>query len=225
MSVNTGRLRAVWLLVCLVVWPLAGQAMSEPPAGDGSSGLARHDYTTRPGAYQLYLQTPQSLGGFWGIGPRPATVEPNSFAVDAHAGVRNYTPRRDCVECHETAARNLHSSRGDVTCRQCHRDEPIAGNFHYYAAMNPIRRHAYICAKCHEGANANYASYVVHEPNPLAAETRESFPSLYYATWFMTILAGGVFVFFVPYVLLWGLRELVARRREAKQGGLPDGNR
>jgi hypothetical protein len=176
-----------------------------------SSGYFREGDQVVPGAYQLYLQTPQALGAYGGFGPRPRIVRGVSFAVDAHAGVDGYSRARDCVGCHEGTERNLHSARTTVTCRQCHRDEPVAGIFHYYSSMNPIRRHAYVCAKCHEGATANFAAYVVHEPPPLAGATAERFPALYYATWFMVILAGGVFLFFLPYTAAWGLRELWQR--------------
>jgi hypothetical protein len=146
-------------------------------------------------------------------------VTRKSFRADAHDGVRGYTPRRDCLECHEGAARNVHSARTAVTCRQCHRATPIAGVHHYYSPLNPIRRHAYVCAKCHEGATANFATYVVHEPSPLSLETLERFPALFYAVWFMLILAGGVFVFFIPFSLLWWVRELVAMIRGGLQRG------
>lgn len=184
--------------------------MDRYPEEVASSGYWREG-SALPGSYQQYLQTPQSLGGFWALGPRPQTIRRSSFAADAHAGVDGYSAQRQCLDCHPGTERNLHTARTTVTCRQCHRAEPIAGVFHYYSEMNPIRRHAYVCAKCHQGATANFAAYVVHEPNPLARETAESFPALFYATWFMVILAGGVFVFFIPYVLLWGLRELVAK--------------
>jgi hypothetical protein len=52
---------------------------------------------------------------------------------------------------------------------------------------------------------------MVHEPNPLASESRESFPLLYYGIWFMLILAGGVFVIFLPYTALWWIRDLFAK--------------
>jgi hypothetical protein len=135
-------------------------------------------------------------------------VKRTSFAADAHAGVVGYEVRT-CVSCHEAQRYSLHSSRAEVTCVQCHRGRPISGIHHYYSAMNPIRRHAYVCAKCHEGSSASFASYVIHEPPPLAGSTEQEFPLFYYATWFMVILAGGVFVVFIPYVTLWGLRELV----------------
>lgn len=176
-----------------------------------STGYYENGEQVVPGAFQLYLQSPQALGAYGGFGPRPRIVEGASFALDAHAGVAGYHRARDCLDCHEESGRNLHSARTTVTCRQCHRDEPVAGVFHYYSALNPIRRHAYVCAKCHEGATANFAAYVVHEPSPLAAATAGGFPALYYATWFMVILAGGVFLFFLPFTAAWGLRELWQR--------------
>lgn len=58
-------------------------------------------------------------------------------------------------------------------------DQPVAGTFHYYSPLNPIRKHAYVCAKCHQGATANFATFVVREPSPIAAATAESFPALF----------------------------------------------
>ncbi len=191
------------------------------PAEEVSSGYYDERESVLPGAYQLYLQTPQSLGAFWGTGPRAAGIDRRSFAADAHAAERGYSPVRDCLDCHQGLERNLHSARTTVTCRQCHEDEPIAGVFHYYSELNPIRRHAYVCAKCHQGATANFAAYVVHEPNPVSGETRGSFPALFYVVWVMLILAGGVFVFFIPYTLAWGVRELIEllQRKEGHSHG------
>jgi hypothetical protein len=207
------------LLAAAVFWsgwmpgPVQAGA-GDPPAYDESavsSGYFREGDTVAPGAYQLYLQTPQSLGAYGGFGPRPKLAGGVSFSIDAHAGVAGYSRSRNCIDCHAGTERNLHSARTTVTCRQCHRDEPVAGMFHYFSVMNPIRRHAYVCAKCHEGATANFAAYVVHEPPPLAIDTAERFPALFYATWFMVILAGGVFLFFLPFTAAWGLRELWQR--------------
>ena len=169
------------------------------------------DQQVLPGAYRLYLQQPKKLDWLWGAGPLQEEVRKSSFAADAHLGVPNYSPRRACSDCHRDHSRDMHVARMGIGCVQCHRDQPIAGIYHYYSAMNPIRRHAYVCAKCHEGASPSFASYVVHEPNPLVVETRAGFPGLFYATWFMVILAGGVFLFFVPYAALWAVRELIAK--------------
>jgi hypothetical protein len=104
--------------------------------------------------------------------------------------------------------------RANLTCRQCHGGEPIASIDHYYSLMNPIRRHAYVCAKCHEGASASYASYVVHAPNPSLAGTLESFPVLFYAFWIMIVIAVGTFALFLPHTILWGIRELFIKKEK-----------
>ena len=130
--------------------------------------------------------------------------------------VPKYSARSLCIDCHRNHTRDMHIVRMGITCVQCHRDKPIAGIYQYYSAMNPIRRHAYICAKCHEGATPSFASYVVHEPNPLSLEAKQDFPLLFYGTWVMVILAGGVFGFFIPYVAVWGIRDLVAKAGERR---------
>jgi hypothetical protein len=80
--------------------------------------------------------------------------------------------------------------------------------------MNPIRRHAYVCAKCHEGASASYASYVIHEPSAGSLTARTNFPVLYYAYWFMLILLVGTMAFFIPHSILVGLRELLRKKEK-----------
>lgn len=195
-----------------LAWLVAGAlpAAAQTAAGSEEAGTGYfRDQDTLPGSYRLYMQQPREQGWLWALGPRPAELRKASFAVDAHELVADYSPRRLCTDCHKEHTRDLHQSRVGITCVQCHRDEPIAGVYQYYAAMNPIRRHAYVCAKCHEGATPSFASYVVHEPNPLDTASLEKFPLFFYAVWFMLILAGGIFAIFIPYVVLWGLRELV----------------
>jgi hypothetical protein len=80
--------------------------------------------------------------------------------------------------------------------------------------LNPIRKHAYVCSKCHEGASASYASYVVHEPNPAMVGTLTSFPLLFYVFWFMVVLAVGTFLVFLPHTLIWGIRELFVKMKK-----------
>ena len=204
-------LRLIFGALVLGLWPvLPAAAQMAPSAGTEvtSTGFYR-DQDTLPGAYRLYMQQPKKLDWLWGAGPYQRGVRKSSFKVDSHAGVANFSPRRLCTECHKNHSRDMHMTRMGITCVQCHRDTPIAGVYHYYSAMNPIRRHAYVCAKCHEGATPSFASYVVHEPNPFAGLTRQDFPALFYAAWFMAILAGGVFVFFIPYVAFWGVREFI----------------
>lgn len=129
---------------------------------------------------------------------------------DAHAGVRGYR-FRSCERCHEGQASNVHTLRANNTCRQCHGGDPIASVGHYFSPMNTIRRHAYVCAKCHEGSSASFATYVVHEPVASAPETRRAFPALYYGYLFMFLLIVGVFIVFIPHGVLWWIREWFVR--------------
>ncbi len=204
-----------WIAAVLGCWAFgAAQAAAElHPYEAVTTGYFR-DHDSLPGAFRLYQM--EQEGRLWGAGPVGGDVKRSSFSADAHEGVAGHGGRT-CESCHEAQRYSLHSTRGHVSCVQCHRGEPIAGIQHYYSSMNPIRRHAYVCAKCHEGASPSFASYVVHEPRLLDVDTKEEFPLLYYAGWFMVILAGGVFAVFIPYVTLWGLRELVAlfTRRES----------
>lgn len=201
-------------IICLLVM----LALSLPAfAGDSGTGseLATtgyfRDQDTLPGSYRFYQQLPGGEAGFWGMGPSRPKLSKSSFKMDAHEGVANYGPQVRCQKCHEPQTKDLHGLRMDIRCVQCHRSRPVAGVFQYYSPLNPIRRHAYVCAKCHEGATPSFASYMVHEPNPLASDTRDSFPLLYYAVWFMLILAGGVFVIFLPYTAFWWVRDFIAK--------------
>lgn len=144
------------------------------------------------------------------LAPTAERVRRRSYMSDSHWGLKFYK-WRTCIECHPRQARSLHNARGRITCRQCHGEEPIAGNKHYYSSMNPRQRHALVCAKCHKGSSASYATYMIHEPTPLAATTQKKFPLLFYAFWIMVAIAGGTFIVFLPHTFLWGLRELLAR--------------
>lgn len=134
------------------------------------------------------------------------------FLADAHAGIPYYRYKK-CEACHQGEVRNSHAMRGEVSCRQCHGPEPIAGAEHFFSRLNPIRRHAYVCAKCHEGAGASFALFRVHEPDPYSQAALQSFPELAYVSWGMALLFLGVMALFVPHTILWMLRELRAKHR------------
>lgn len=142
-----------------------------------------------------------------------AWVRRRTYLADSHQRLRFYQ-RLKCIKCHPQQARGLHTVRVGITCRQCHGPEPIAGINHYYSPMNTLRRHAYVCAKCHEGASASYATYVVHEPNPAALDTRNTFPMLFYVFWMMVAMAAGTFVVFLPHAAIWGIRELFTKKEK-----------
>jgi hypothetical protein len=101
-----------------------------------------------------------------------------------------------------------------LTCRQCHGAEPIASIDHYYSPLNPIRRHAYVCSKCHEGASASFASYVIHVPAAGSLDSKTQFPALFYAYWFMLILLAGTLAFFIPHSIMMGVRELFGKSKD-----------
>lgn len=94
--------------------------------------------------------------------------------------------------------------------------EPIAGINHYYSPMNRLRRHAFVCAKCHPGANASFATYVVHSPNPAMKTTQKSFPLQFFVFWGMIALAGGTFAVFLPHTAMWGIREFLMKMKKEK---------
>jgi hypothetical protein len=148
--------------------------------------------------------------------PSASSVRNRSRLSDSHMGIKFYWGRR-CEECHIEQSRDMHTVRANLTCRQCHGGEPIASIDHYFSSMNPIRRHAYVCAKCHEGASASYARYIIHEPPAGSLRARNDFPVLYYAYWFMMILLVGTLGIFIPHSFLVGLKELLGKKRKTEK--------
>ena len=175
------------------------------------------EYEVRPRHQQAFVEIPGVRRGLLPYSPTAAIVRIRSRLADSHRGIRFYERRR-CEECHPDQARDLHTTRANLTCRQCHGGEPVASINHYFSPMNPIRRHAYVCAKCHEGASASYAGYVVHTPNPSQAGTLDSFPVLFYAFWAMIFIAVSTFVIFIPHTILWGIREFFVKKENTTSG-------
>jgi hypothetical protein len=174
-------------------------------------------------SYERYEAKPKSHLPFVAEGvPRKALITLSTTAErvrirkylsDAHQGLKFYTIRT-CIDCHPRQARDMHTVREMITCRQCHGSEPIAGINHYYSSMNPRRRYAFVCSKCHEGASASFATYIVHSPNPAQLSTLKTFPVLFIIFWGMIVLAGGTFLVFLPHTFLWGLREFLIKKKE-----------
>lgn len=215
---------ALGLLGVLVLWPPAAPAQEEVTSPirrykdrEASTGYYE-EYEVKPRRARPFVRQPEVVRRYSApvtrYRPR-AAVEPNvrSRMEDSHAGIQFYE-LRSCVECHLEEARHSHTTRGNLTCRQCHGGEPIAGINYYYSPLNPIRRHAYVCAKCHEGANVSFATFLVHEPKAGAAATRKTFASLYYSNWFMYLLIVGTMAFFGLHTLIWVGRESYHALRE-----------
>jgi hypothetical protein len=173
------------------------------------------EYEVLPRRQRPFVEIPGVRRGIFSYSPTAAQVRVRSRLADSHRGIKFYEHRR-CEDCHVRETRDIHTTRANLTCRQCHGVEPVASINHYHSPLNPIRRHAYVCAKCHEGASASFASYIVHEPVPGAASTRAGFPALYYAYWFMLVLLFGTLAFFIPHSLLTGLRELFGRKSKVE---------
>ena len=169
-------------------------------------------YEVSPRRARAILETPGVKRGLFPFGPSASAVRTRAHLPDSHRGLKFYY-RNTCIECHPRQARNLHSMRAGITCRQCHGPEPIAAINHYYSGMNPIRRHAYVCSKCHEGATAAFSGFYVHEPPSTALSTRESFPLLFYTSWGMLVLLLGTLAFFVPHSFMVGFRELLDKMK------------
>jgi len=172
-------------------------------------------YEVSPRRTRAILETPGVKRGLFPFGPSASAVRTRAHLPDSHRGLKFYY-RNTCIECHSEQARNLHSMRAGITCRQCHGPEPIAAIDHYYSAMNTIRRHAYVCAKCHEGATVSFSGFYVHEPPSTALSTRESFPILFYTSWGMLILLLGTLAFFVPHTFMVGFRELLDKNNVSR---------
>lgn len=225
LSANQIRLASRWLAISMLGVLLL---LPEPAAAqeEVASSIRRYkDRETSTGYYEEYevlprrqrpfVEIPGVKRGIFPYSPTAAQVRVRTRLSDSHRGIKFYDRRR-CEDCHVTETRDIHTTRANLTCRQCHGGEPIAGIEHYYSPLNPMRRHAYVCAKCHEGASASYASYIVHEPAAGSSIARTTFPILYYTYWFMLVLLVGTLAFFIPHSFLVGLRELFKKKRETK---------
>lgn len=215
----------IWLAGALLagVMLLANTASAQEEV---ASALRRYKaYEASTGYYEEYevlprrqlslVSIPGVRRGLFPYSSTAASVRNRSRLADSHLGIKFYARRR-CEACHVEQTRDIHTVRANLTCRQCHGGEPVASINHYFSPLNPIRKHAYVCAKCHEGASASYASYIVHQPDPGSLEAKKNFPILYYTYVFMLVLLIGTLAFFIPHSLFVGLRELFEKKRTEK---------
>lgn len=189
----------------------AVEAINRIFSRDASSGFYE-TYEVKPSGRKPTINIPGVRGGGrFSYSPVGATVRSRSRLTDSHQGLRFYISRK-CIDCHPQEAKDLHTVRASLNCRQCHGYEPISGLDSFYSPFNPVRKHAYVCSKCHEGANASFASYVIHEPLAYTKKARQEFPILYYVHWGMFFLLTGTLAAFIPHALLLGLRGLTAKK-------------
>jgi hypothetical protein len=223
---TTGRHRRyfAWMGLAALALGIAGAAQAFAQEEVASSLRQYKNRQVSSGFYEQYEVRPTRLSpvGVPGVGqgifpysPAAAQVRIRRRLADSHRGIKFYASLR-CVDCHKAEVSDIHSTRANLTCRQCHGGEPIASIDHFYSPMNPIRRHAYVCAKCHEGASASFASYIIHEPPAGSMTARTQFPLLFFTYWFMFILLVGTLAFFIPHSLAAGVREFVIKMKARK---------
>ncbi|MFZ2447294.1 MAG: hypothetical protein WAW37_13125 [Syntrophobacteraceae bacterium] len=224
---RTLLLTSVALLVGLTLLPEIGFSQEEVASAirrykdrEVSTGYYE-EYEVRPRRSRPFVEVPGVSRGVFPYSPSGADVRVRSRLADSHWGIKFYEQRR-CEDCHASQAKDIHTVRANLTCRQCHGGEPIASIQHYYSPFNPIRKHAYVCSKCHQGASASYASYIVHEPAAGEPATRKSFPLLYYTYWFMLVILVGTLGFFIPHSLMVGLREVLSKKRKKAESEVTD---
>jgi hypothetical protein len=215
---------AVISVAAVLLVELLGLPALSPAQEEMASAIRRYkDREVSTGYYEEYealphrqrplVEIPGVTRGIFPYSPAAAQVRSRTHLADSHQGIKFYWNLR-CQICHVNETTDIHTTRANLTCRQCHGGEPIASINYLYSPLNPIRKHAYVCSKCHEEASASYASYVVHEPNPAMVGTLTSFPLLFYVFWFMVVLAVGTFLVFLPHTLMWGIRELFAKTKK-----------
>jgi hypothetical protein len=217
-------LKFAWLIVTMLfaVAALPQTGLAQEEAASAIRRYKEREHST--GYYEEYEAKPltgeRPLVGIPGVSkgvfpysPTAAKVRIRARLADSHQGIKFYKNLK-CDYCHKRETEDIHTVRAHITCRQCHGGEPIATIDYYYSPLNPVRRHAYVCSKCHEGASASFASYLVHAPNPAKISTLRTFPVFFYAYWGMLAIVVGTFLFFLPHTIVWGIREIFMRKEK-----------
>ena len=140
MRVNPIRWASLWLalsmlaaLVCLSDLAFAQEEVA--------SAIRRYrDREVSTGFYEQYEVKPRRMAplvevsgvtpGLFPYSPTAAKVRTRTRLADSHLGIRFYQRRR-CEDCHIRETRDIHTTRANLTCRQCHGGEPIASLGHY----------------------------------------------------------------------------------------------
>lgn len=125
---------------------------------------------------------------------------------------------KECGTCHESLLETYrHTYHGKITnlgyvrvakCVDCHGAHDILPASDPASLISPLHR-LDTCKQCHPGANANFASMIVHVDYRNRAEQ----PHLYWTWIFMSVLLASVFGFFGVHAVLGVIRGWIVRAR------------
>lgn len=126
------------------------------------------------------------------------------------------TSDEKCGKCHEDRLHNYHETYHGkaMVLGEANKAPEVAACYDCHGHHNILPREdpeswlsdeniLGTCAKCHEGANANFAGYVPHADHT----DKENYPWLYYSFVFMTTLLISVFIFFGIHTFFWLFRS------------------
>lgn len=135
------------------------------------------------------------------------------------------TSDEKCGECHSDRLHNYHETYHGkalvlgqtndapevAACYDCHGYHDILPHTDPESHLSEANIVG-TCAKCHEGANENFAAYIPHADH----RDKENYPGLYYAFLFMTTLLISVFIFFGIHTFFWLFRSLYLFLNDSK---------
>jgi cytochrome b subunit of formate dehydrogenase len=135
------------------------------------------------------------------------------------------TSDEKCGECHADRLHNYHETYHGkalvlgqtndapevAACYDCHGYHDILPHTNPESHLSEANIVG-TCAKCHEGANQNFAGYIPHADH----RDKENYPGLYYAFLFMTTLLISVFIFFGIHTFFWLFRSLYLFLNDSK---------
>lgn len=98
-----------------------------------------------------------------------------------------------------------------AACYDCHGHHNILSMESENCSLAPAHI-VETCAKCHPGANQNFAGYAAHADH----NDKENYPNLYYAFIFMTTLLVSVFIIFGIHTAFWLVRSIFLYLNDSK---------
>jgi cytochrome b subunit of formate dehydrogenase len=134
----------------------------------------------------------------------------------------------ECGTCHvDLYATYRESYHGQVNrlgyrraarCSDCHGAHNIQEIGQAESASASARKVA-MCARCHEGANENFAQFIAHAD----FRDRQRYPVLFYVWMYFIVIITATFSFFGLHTILWWVRALIERLRSGPPKHNPNG--